>query len=79
MQVYGYALTFEFDWEAPCTLRGEVQASSVSTAMRKIAVTCMKRRPKTNWRSISVVVERPGKDGSHIGHGPSDDTEDKRD
>jgi hypothetical protein len=53
-----YAVTFEFQVNAPITVRGEVEAERAPTAARRAIEEAMDQNPNLKWSSISVLLER---------------------
>lgn len=58
--VLDYAVTFEFELEAPLTARGKVSALEVQTCASRALVEAKNKFPKTQWSSIVVVLTREG-------------------
>jgi hypothetical protein len=69
---YTFAVTFEFDEQAPETVRGQIAAHTAQTAASRALKQARKAKPKARARSI-VVLLQPAASGSpsaareHIG------------
>jgi hypothetical protein len=50
--------TFEFDEQAPETVRGEIVAATLNTAASRVGKAARKARPGRRPRAIVVVLER---------------------
>lgn len=53
-----YAVTFEFNINAPITIRGESEAISLRTVVARAIDDAVEKNPSLNWNSISVLIER---------------------
>jgi len=53
-----YSMSFEFNVEAPLTVRGEVTATSVRTLAARALDEATDKHPGVKWSSICLVLER---------------------
>jgi hypothetical protein len=56
-----YAFTFEFDWDAPLTVRGEIEFLNLRNACSAVAKVAKQAHPRKNWRSVVLVLDRSAK------------------
>lgn len=62
LKTWTYAVTFERpETMAPQTVRGEVQAGGLQSAVSKAAREAKKARPGQRYDSVLVLVEKPAK------------------
>jgi hypothetical protein len=57
MALFRWCVTFEFDEQAPETVRGEIVAGKAETAAHRAIKAAKKERPNTRARSIVVLLE----------------------
>jgi hypothetical protein len=54
-----YAVTFEYQSDAPETIRGEIDVSNPSLGVRRAFEAAKRAYPHRRWSSVVVLLERP--------------------
>ena len=54
-----YAVTFEYQLDAPETVRGEIDVSNPSLGVRRAFEAAKRAYPHRRWSSVVVLLERP--------------------
>jgi hypothetical protein len=56
--VFRYAVTFEYQEDAPETVRGEIDVPNPSLGVRRAFEAAKKACPHRRWSSVAVLLER---------------------
>ena len=55
---FRYAVTFEYQQDAPETVRGEIAVGNPSLGARRALEAAKKALPRRRWSSVSILLER---------------------
>ena len=68
------SITYEYEWDAPQTLRTTIAGGKAETAARRALAEARKAYPNARTRSIVLLLEKVGPVPDPIPTGPSGET-----
>lgn len=69
LRPFKFAVTFEYDTQAPETVRGELELPNASLAARRALEAARKALPNRRWRSCSILLEQETEAGTYPADG----------